>query len=208
MLEESKNIDSSLEPLDEYIVIQPVSDETETRAGLILPASALAQTKIVPAASVPESKGSADVRGIARLGIRAIAGGTIPAGTTEGSAGPGELLLRSSQVAFRSGVVGVHLEGVLPEPHRFVEPPGGEGLHPPHDVLTLEVFGDELVSGVRAVERAQHAERHDERRDRDDERKDSCHVVADGPPGEKDRYADQWEERGDREPAHQSLNPK
>ena len=31
---------SSLEPLDEYIVIQPVSDETETRAGLILPASA------------------------------------------------------------------------------------------------------------------------------------------------------------------------
>jgi len=41
MLEESKNIDSSLEPLDEYIVIQPVSDETETRAGLILPASAL-----------------------------------------------------------------------------------------------------------------------------------------------------------------------
>ena len=40
MLEESKNIDSSLEPLDEYVVIQPVSDETETRAGLILPASA------------------------------------------------------------------------------------------------------------------------------------------------------------------------
>jgi chaperonin GroES len=42
VLEESKNIDRSLEPLDEYIVIQPVSDETETRAGLILPASALA----------------------------------------------------------------------------------------------------------------------------------------------------------------------
>ena len=41
MLDQSKNIDSSLEPLDEYIVIQPVSDETETRAGLILPASAL-----------------------------------------------------------------------------------------------------------------------------------------------------------------------
>jgi chaperonin GroES len=40
MLDQSKNIDSSLEPLDEYIVIQPVSDETETRAGLILPASA------------------------------------------------------------------------------------------------------------------------------------------------------------------------
>src|SRR3954451_215282 len=41
MLDQSKNIDSSLEPLDEYIVIQPVSDETETRAGPILPASAL-----------------------------------------------------------------------------------------------------------------------------------------------------------------------
>ena len=41
VLDQSKNIDSSLEPLDEYIVIQPVSDETETRAGLILPASAL-----------------------------------------------------------------------------------------------------------------------------------------------------------------------
>ena len=32
----------SLEPLDEYLVIQPTSDETETRAGLILPASAAA----------------------------------------------------------------------------------------------------------------------------------------------------------------------
>ena len=41
MLDQSKNIDSSLEPLDDYLVIQPVSDETETRAGLILPASAL-----------------------------------------------------------------------------------------------------------------------------------------------------------------------
>ena len=42
MLDQSKNIDSSLEPLDEYLVIQPVSDETETRSGLILPASAAA----------------------------------------------------------------------------------------------------------------------------------------------------------------------
>ena len=42
VLDQSKNIDSSLEPLDEYLVIQPVSDETETRAGLILPASAAA----------------------------------------------------------------------------------------------------------------------------------------------------------------------
>ena len=35
-------MDVSLEPLDEYLVIQPTSDETETRAGLILPASAAA----------------------------------------------------------------------------------------------------------------------------------------------------------------------
>ena len=33
-------MDVSLEPLDEYLVIQPTADETETRAGLILPASA------------------------------------------------------------------------------------------------------------------------------------------------------------------------
>ena len=46
MLEESKNIDSTLEPLDEYLVIQPVSDETETRAGLILPASALSMIAV------------------------------------------------------------------------------------------------------------------------------------------------------------------
>jgi len=32
--------------LDEYIVIQPVSDETETRAGLILPASALSTVAV------------------------------------------------------------------------------------------------------------------------------------------------------------------
>lgn len=35
-------MDVTLEPLDEHIVVQPVSDETETRAGLILPASAAA----------------------------------------------------------------------------------------------------------------------------------------------------------------------
>ena len=37
---------SSLEPLDEYLVIQPSSDETETRAGLILPASAAAAARV------------------------------------------------------------------------------------------------------------------------------------------------------------------
>jgi chaperonin GroES len=42
VIEESAHIDVSLEPLDEYVVIQPSNDETETRAGLILPASAAA----------------------------------------------------------------------------------------------------------------------------------------------------------------------
>jgi len=40
VLEEPKSIDVTLEPLDEFIVVQPVADETETRSGLILPASA------------------------------------------------------------------------------------------------------------------------------------------------------------------------
>lgn len=42
MLRDPKRMDVSLEPLDEYLVVQPTSDETETRAGLILPASAAA----------------------------------------------------------------------------------------------------------------------------------------------------------------------
>ncbi len=43
-MEHTQRIDISIEPLDEYVVIQPTSDETETRAGLILPASAAAGT--------------------------------------------------------------------------------------------------------------------------------------------------------------------
>ena len=42
MVQDPHRVDVSLEPLDEYLVIQPTSDETETRAGLILPASAAA----------------------------------------------------------------------------------------------------------------------------------------------------------------------
>jgi chaperonin GroES len=42
VLRDPQSVDVSLEPLDEYLVVQPVSDETETRAGLILPASAAA----------------------------------------------------------------------------------------------------------------------------------------------------------------------
>lgn len=43
-MEHTQRIDLSIEPLDEYVVVQPTSDETETRAGLILPASAVAAT--------------------------------------------------------------------------------------------------------------------------------------------------------------------
>ncbi|HET7745524.1 MAG TPA: co-chaperone GroES family protein [Gaiellaceae bacterium] len=39
---EEPTIDVTLEPLDEFVVVQPVSDETETRSGLILPATAAA----------------------------------------------------------------------------------------------------------------------------------------------------------------------
>ena len=42
MLEHEQPVSISLEPLDEFIVVQPVADETETRSGLILPASAAA----------------------------------------------------------------------------------------------------------------------------------------------------------------------
>ncbi len=39
MLEDPRRIDLSLEPLDDYVVIEPVDEETETRVGLITPAS-------------------------------------------------------------------------------------------------------------------------------------------------------------------------
>ncbi len=41
MIEEPQ-VDITLEPLDEFVVVQPVADETETRSGLVLPASAAA----------------------------------------------------------------------------------------------------------------------------------------------------------------------
>ena len=40
MLEDPKRIDLSLEPLDDYVVVQPSDEETETNLGLIIPASA------------------------------------------------------------------------------------------------------------------------------------------------------------------------
>jgi co-chaperonin GroES (HSP10) len=36
---EPRRIDLSLEPLDDYVVVQQADEETETRAGLIIPAS-------------------------------------------------------------------------------------------------------------------------------------------------------------------------
>ncbi len=40
MLEQPQGIDVTLEPLDDYVVVEPSDEETETRAGLIIPASA------------------------------------------------------------------------------------------------------------------------------------------------------------------------
>ncbi len=39
MLENSQRADLNVEPLDDYLVVQPTDEESETRAGLILPAS-------------------------------------------------------------------------------------------------------------------------------------------------------------------------
>ena len=39
MLEEPQRLDLSLEPLDDFVVVQPSEEETETRTGLIIPAS-------------------------------------------------------------------------------------------------------------------------------------------------------------------------
>jgi chaperonin GroES len=52
MVQDPQRIDLSLEPLDDYLVVQPSDDESETRTGLIIPASAEAgcRTGIVTAA--------------------------------------------------------------------------------------------------------------------------------------------------------------
>jgi chaperonin GroES len=39
MLDEPRRLDLSLEPLDDYVVIQPSDEESETSLGLIIPAS-------------------------------------------------------------------------------------------------------------------------------------------------------------------------
>ena len=45
MLEEPRPIRLALEPLDDFLVIEPTDEEAETRAGLIIPASAEAQCR-------------------------------------------------------------------------------------------------------------------------------------------------------------------
>jgi co-chaperonin GroES (HSP10) len=40
VLDQPQRIDLSLEPLDDFVVVEPSDEETETRTGLIIPASA------------------------------------------------------------------------------------------------------------------------------------------------------------------------
>ena len=54
-------MDVTLEPLDEFVVVQPVSDDSETRAGLILPASA---TEAAPCRTGIVTAVGADVTGV------------------------------------------------------------------------------------------------------------------------------------------------
>jgi co-chaperonin GroES (HSP10) len=60
MLEDARPVRLSLEPLDDFVVIEYAEEEAETRAGLILPASLEAQCRsgIVIAAG-PEADGVA-----------------------------------------------------------------------------------------------------------------------------------------------------
>ncbi|HVN62414.1 MAG TPA: co-chaperone GroES family protein [Gaiellaceae bacterium] len=60
MLEDPSPIRLSLEPLDDFVVIEPSDEEAETRAGLILPASAEADCRSgVVTAVGPEADGVA-----------------------------------------------------------------------------------------------------------------------------------------------------
>ena len=61
MIEEPRSVDVTIEPLDEFVVVQPVADETETRAGLILPASA---TEAAPCRTGIVTAVGSDVNGV------------------------------------------------------------------------------------------------------------------------------------------------
>jgi co-chaperonin GroES (HSP10) len=58
VLQEPQRIDLSLEPLDDHVVVEPSDEESETKTGLIIPASeeALCRSGIVTAVG-PEASG-------------------------------------------------------------------------------------------------------------------------------------------------------
>ena len=58
MVQDPQRIDLSLEPLDDYLVVHPSDEETETRGGLIIPASSVTEcrTGIVTAVG-PDASG-------------------------------------------------------------------------------------------------------------------------------------------------------
>jgi chaperonin GroES len=60
VLEDPRPIPMTLEPLDDFLVVQTTEDESETRAGLILPASAETQCSAgIVTAVGPEAEGIA-----------------------------------------------------------------------------------------------------------------------------------------------------
>ena len=60
MLEEPQRLAFSLEPLDDYVVIEPSDEETETRGGLIIPASAEAGCRTGIVTAVGTESGGVD----------------------------------------------------------------------------------------------------------------------------------------------------
>jgi chaperonin GroES len=58
MLEDPRPLALSLEPLDDFVVVEPTDEEAETRAGLIIPASAEAQCRSgIVVATGPDADG-------------------------------------------------------------------------------------------------------------------------------------------------------
>ncbi len=58
MLEDTRPVRLSLEPLDDFLVVEATDEEAETRAGLILPASAETQcSRGIVVAVGPEAEG-------------------------------------------------------------------------------------------------------------------------------------------------------
>src|SRR2546423_9760759 len=57
---ETRGIDLSLEPLDDYVVIQPSDEESETNLGLIIPASTEADCRTGVITAVAAEAGGAE----------------------------------------------------------------------------------------------------------------------------------------------------